>query len=204
MSDLLNHIAAQGMIWPCFTLSPSHPVTLSEIIGEGRGRTVQWFLMKEDSKYYPLYHHLQQQAQDEVTLTFAEVETLLGDKLPPTAWGYRAWWSNRGHGSPHAAAWLKAGYRMHHLDLAAHEVTFRKKGLVYHVRQIGDTILWDGELIRALRDQLGLSQIELAEKLGMRQQTISEWENGLYAPKRSTSKFLTLIAKEAGFHYTTE
>ena len=41
----------------------------------------------------------------------------------------------------------------------------------------------------------------MAETLGTRQQTISEWEVGVYAPRRSTSKYLNLIAERAGFTY---
>jgi len=60
---------------------------------------------------------------------------------------------------------------------------------------------WDAEKIRALRDHLGLTQQQLAEELGVRQQTISEWEVGVYQPRRSTSKYLNLIAERAGFAY---
>ena len=60
---------------------------------------------------------------------------------------------------------------------------------------------WDAEKIKALRDHLGLTQQQLAEELGVRQQTISEWEVGVYAPRRSTSKYLNLIAERAGFTY---
>jgi DNA-binding transcriptional regulator YiaG len=60
---------------------------------------------------------------------------------------------------------------------------------------------WDAEKIRALRDHLGLTQQQLAEELGVRQQTISEWEVGVYEPRRSTSKYLNLIAERAGFTY---
>jgi DNA-binding transcriptional regulator YiaG len=61
---------------------------------------------------------------------------------------------------------------------------------------------WDAESIKALREHMGLSQQALADELGMRQQTISEWETGMYKPRRSTSKYLTLIAERAGFEYT--
>jgi DNA-binding transcriptional regulator YiaG len=36
---------------------------------------------------------------------------------------------------------------------------------------------WTKEDIRALRQHLKLTQVKLAEELGTRQQTISEWEN---------------------------
>jgi putative transcriptional regulator len=61
---------------------------------------------------------------------------------------------------------------------------------------------WDAESIKALREHMGLSQQALADELEMRQQTISEWETGLYKPRRSTGKYLTLIAERAGFEYT--
>ena len=60
---------------------------------------------------------------------------------------------------------------------------------------------WDRQRVRALRQHLGLTQSQLAERLGTRQQTISEWEVGIYAPRRSTSKYLNLIAERAGFAY---
>jgi DNA-binding transcriptional regulator YiaG len=56
-------------------------------------------------------------------------------------------------------------------------------------------------LVKALRHHLSLSQAELADKLGMRQQTISDWETNVYTPRRSTSKYLSLIAEQAGFTY---
>jgi DNA-binding transcriptional regulator YiaG len=53
----------------------------------------------------------------------------------------------------------------------------------------------------ALRSHLGLNQAGLAEALGVRQQTISEWESGRYEPSRARSKHLSLIAEGAGFRY---
>ena len=38
---------------------------------------------------------------------------------------------------------------------------------------------WDKERIQALRRHMGLTQHEMAERLGTRQQTISEWETGM-------------------------
>lgn len=66
---------------------------------------------------------------------------------------------------------------------------------------MANKIEWTPESIKALREHMGLTQKALAEKLGMRQQTISEWETGMYKPRRSTSKYLVLIAERAGFLY---
>jgi len=60
---------------------------------------------------------------------------------------------------------------------------------------------WDAGQVRALREHLGLSQRELAEELGTRQQTISEWETGLYQPRGTSARLLMLVAERAGFRY---
>ena len=59
--------------------------------------------------------------------------------------------------------------------------------------------VWDAGQVRALRQHLGLSQRGLAEELGTRQQTISEWETGLYQPRGTSVRLLTLVAERAGF-----
>ena len=58
-----------------------------------------------------------------------------------------------------------------------------------------------GEYIRALRCHLGLTQRELADRLGTRQQTISEWETGMYKPRGASSTLLSIVAERAKFEY---
>ena len=60
---------------------------------------------------------------------------------------------------------------------------------------------WDSEHIRALRYRLGLTQRELADRLGTRQQTISEWETGIYRPRGASVTLLAIIAERANFKY---
>ena len=60
---------------------------------------------------------------------------------------------------------------------------------------------WDSEYIQALRRHLGLTQRELAERLGTRQQTISEWETGMYKPHGASATLLSIIAERANFKY---
>jgi len=63
---------------------------------------------------------------------------------------------------------------------------------------------WDNKRIQALRRHLGLTQGELAAKLGTRQQTISEWETGMYKPRGASSTLLSIIAEQARFKYQAE
>ena len=60
---------------------------------------------------------------------------------------------------------------------------------------------WDSERIQNLRRHLGLTQRELAERLGTRQQTISEWETGMYKPRGASATLLSIIAEGAKFKY---
>jgi DNA-binding transcriptional regulator YiaG len=60
---------------------------------------------------------------------------------------------------------------------------------------------WDQERIRALRQHLGLSQDALADELGTRQQTVSEWETGRYQPRGASARLLSIVAERAGFVY---
>lgn len=47
--------------------------------------------MTTGSKYHPLYIHLRQTGGDEITLSFAEIEALLGLRLPASARTQPAW-----------------------------------------------------------------------------------------------------------------
>jgi DNA-binding transcriptional regulator YiaG len=60
---------------------------------------------------------------------------------------------------------------------------------------------WSSADIAALRRQLGLSQAAFARQLGVRQQTVSEWETGVYQPRGASAKLLSLVAERAGFRY---
>lgn len=60
---------------------------------------------------------------------------------------------------------------------------------------------WDGQQVRALRQHLKLTQAKLADELGTRQQTISEWEIGMYKPRGTSATLLTLVAERSGFRY---
>ncbi|MEX2032889.1 MAG: helix-turn-helix transcriptional regulator [Dehalococcoidia bacterium] len=59
---------------------------------------------------------------------------------------------------------------------------------------------WDASAVRALRARLGLTQAELAERMGTRQQTVSEWETGVRAPRRMSRRLLRMVAEEAGVY----
>jgi DNA-binding transcriptional regulator YiaG len=65
-------------------------------------------------------------------------------------------------------------------------------------------IEWNADTIKALRQHMGLTQEEMSRELGTRQQTISEWETGMYKPRGATTTLLNIIAERAGFVYHVE
>jgi DNA-binding transcriptional regulator YiaG len=158
--------------------------------------------MKIGSKYYPLYDWLTQCSAETVTIAIADIETMLSDGLPKTAWRSRSWWGNRSKGGHQAQAWINAGFHTTSVDLEHQTITFEKFQADYNapaIDRVDGEILWNQTAIRALRQHMGLTQAEFAKSLGVRRQTISEWENGVYSPDRSTLKHLGLVAEKAVF-----
>jgi DNA-binding transcriptional regulator YiaG len=68
-------------------------------------------------------------------------------------------------------------------------------------KQLSKKNRWEAGSIQALRRHLGLTQTELSEQLGTRQQTISEWETGIYQPRGASATLLSIVAEEAKFKY---
>ena len=68
--------------------------------------------MVRTTKYEPLRRHLAAQPPEvaEVTLTLAEVATIVGAPLPRTAWA-GIWWKGAATGTQ-ARAWRAAGWRV--------------------------------------------------------------------------------------------
>ena len=53
-----------------------------------------------------------------------------------------------------------------------------------------------GAWVRRLRERSGLSQAAFARRLGVRQQTVSEWETGRYDPRGASLTVLQMVAEE--------
>lgn len=156
--------------------------------------------MKPSSKYYPLHEHLKRCDADTVTLTFQAVEDLLKTTLPASAFKKKAWWSNRDSPSAlQASAWVQASFHVQTVDLKQQTVTFKKFQVQYNIQRNDSGVIWNSESIKALRKHMGATQSQFAEQMGVRRQTVSEWENGVYEPDRSTTKHLELMAKQQAF-----
>ena len=70
-------------------------------------------------KYTPLENYLRDLPanQREVTLDFEQIERILNDKLPSSAYEYQAWWANEKEGNHvNARAWATAGWKVAGVD----------------------------------------------------------------------------------------
>ena len=156
--------------------------------------------MAARSKYDPLLEYLEKQPDSGLLeLSFEEIEAILGAALPDSARSMRAWWANGS--TAQARAWQKAGWLVDDVDFQNGLVVFRPARITYRVSPVRKPRGWSGEQVKALREFAGWSQQELADRLAVRQQTISEWEVGQHTARRSMSKLLQMIAEEVGFPY---
>ena len=77
-------------------------------------------------KYTRLGEFLRAQRSKEVPMTFAEIERVIGSKLPPNSPQYPAWWSNNPSNNVMTKVWLSAGFRTEQVDVKSRKVVFRR------------------------------------------------------------------------------
>jgi hypothetical protein len=80
-------------------------------------------------KYAPLQEYLRKlpATKERVTLSFGEVEAIVGAKLPKSASTYREWWANQEGGS-RAPHWRAAGFAVDGVQLGRQVVEFQRVG----------------------------------------------------------------------------
>ena len=82
-------------------------------------------------KYAPLENYLRSLPadQNDITLAFAEIERILNDTLPASAYGYEAWWANEKEGNHvNERSWSAAGWKIEGLDLKEKRVKLLRVG----------------------------------------------------------------------------
>ena len=87
------------------------------------------------AKYDPLEMYLLclSGSQNEITLSFGQVENIIEDLLPPSAYAHRAWWSNDKAGQHvNARAWLDIGWKVDQVNQTEHWVRFTRQRIHSH------------------------------------------------------------------------
>jgi hypothetical protein len=77
------------------------------------------------SKYVALRDYLETRTTEAVPMTFAEIEKVLGFKLPKSQ-KYPAWWSNNPDNNVMTNEWLAAGYKTEQVDIEGRKLLFRR------------------------------------------------------------------------------
>lgn len=83
-------------------------------------------VVEHNGKYRPLWEYLKESGENRISLTFAEVERVLGFALPPSSRKHHPHWYGY-EGSAVARAIVDAGWKAHDVDLAREQVTFVKQ-----------------------------------------------------------------------------
>lgn len=78
------------------------------------------------SKYEPLARYLKNVPDQEHSLTFEQIEAIIGSKLPPSSYKHRALWSNNPQGHVMAQAWLNAGWESSDVDMQGRKLVFKR------------------------------------------------------------------------------
>lgn len=78
------------------------------------------------SIYAKLTDILEAQTGDSWKVSFSELERLLNQKLPSSAFKYAGWWSNNPTNNAMTKIWLMAGWRTEKVDVPGQTVVFRR------------------------------------------------------------------------------
>jgi len=76
-------------------------------------------------KYTPLENYLRSlpKSQREVILSFEQIERIINDKLPPSAYEYLAWWAyEKSPHQPEKIAAMNAGWKVESVDFNKKQV----------------------------------------------------------------------------------
>ncbi len=81
--------------------------------------------MPKGDKYVGLANYLKGRNDSSIIISFTEIEKLIGDILPASAYKHRAFWSNtRTHSV--AFGWIDTDYKTDSVDFINKHVTFKR------------------------------------------------------------------------------
>lgn len=125
----LNSIQRDALIQALNWLANRPKAEISKVVSVPASAAIAYSTDKEGGNYGSLQNWLQEQRKNKETnirVKFQDIETLLGENLPPSAKEHRSWWENDYSSNKHSLSWLQAGWRVEDVDLSEGEVTFHR------------------------------------------------------------------------------
>lgn len=119
----VGQIAAQAAI--------SEPEAVNEVASDVREDEIMPIEdepLPGESRYAPLAIFLQSRppADDSIDLSFEQIEQILGDTLPASAYNHRNWWANDSVGHVQSRQWLDVGWRVGSINMTSRIVRFAR------------------------------------------------------------------------------
>jgi hypothetical protein len=100
--------------------------TVSYDFSAGTDRRPEEGRVASRSRYAALANWLAEQTEEQVSLTFEQIEGIIHSPLPDSAYRLRAWWANDRVGHGHSILWLEAGWKVVYVALDEEQVVFAR------------------------------------------------------------------------------
>lgn len=131
-------------------------------------------------KFANLHRYFSQLDEDEITMTFKEMESIIGENLSKSAYQYPAYWYiSKTHVLP--KCWVENGYKMEDLNLIEEKVRFRRLTTIdRNIENVNKTNNIAGMLISNARKQPTISIDKVIEALNKYYSDLETDENARY------------------------
>ncbi|MEK4626905.1 MAG: GNAT family N-acetyltransferase [Solibacillus sp.] len=129
-------------------------------------------MKKMEKKYIPLAQFFELCTQNTFTLTYDEIQNIMGHELPNAAYLNLSWWKKTKAPSTHYFAWTNSNYQVVHVNLG-HSVTFSCAQLEESIDQKAKNTF----ITRQIEANDARAFINLQEEI------FSQSEFGYYAPE---------------------
>ena len=118
------------------------------------------------SKYEPLARFLATSGKVSIALSFAQIEDILGFRLPRSARLYPAWWSNNEGSHVQAQAWLAGGYETEQVSISAEKLVFKRSAAPNPVERREGLAKVNQATFKPTDQTQGSEGVEFPEKIG--------------------------------------
>lgn len=133
---------------------------------------------KMEKKYIPLANYFEVALQQEITLSFSELENIMGQALPNAAYLNRSWWKKTKPPLSHYLSWTNAGYYVIDVKLGT-SVSFSRTQMKTTSNISKDDENPSAYIIRAIEASDARSFIHLQEEIFQQTDFMYNMENEL-------------------------